>query len=1170
MVQTFPSLSVISALSAALLLPAEALALDPGWLDEVQRDVGQREYHVTWQDKISLPDLESGWHAPNRAQGFRTYFAESGIRVVPRTEETPSWEWGLSWVGYGRGGTSWRVPGATLSPEDHRIVYRRGALEESYENSARGLKQGFVLPFPPEELAAGVGFTVTLRARDAAQLVHVDLALMGNLSPVISEDGQSVDFVTATGIRAVHYSELRVTDARGLEVRAWIEGLSNDGLRAITLVLDPSEAVWPLTIDPLATSPAWTAEVDQADAFFAYSVATAGDVNGDGYSDVLVGAFGYDNGQSDEGRVFAYHGAAAGLQTSPVWAAESDQLGAFFGYSVSTAGDVNGDGYADVVVGAHLYDNGQANEGRAFVYHGSPAGLLASPAWTGESNQASADLGYSVAAAGDVNGDGYADAIVAAYRYDNGQTDEGHAFTYHGSIAGLATTPAWTAESDQASASFGISVATAGDVNGDGYADVIAGARDYDNGQTDEGRAFVYHGSAAGLATSFGWTSESDQADAFFGYSVSTAADVNGDGYADVIVGASGYDNGQADEGGAFAYYGSAAGLATSPTWTGESDQGGAGYGTSVAPAGDVNGDGYADVIVGAYLYNNGESHEGRAYAYHGSAAGLATTPAWTAESDQANASFGISVATAGDVNGDGYSDILVGAYAFDNGQTDEGRAYTYQGSATGLISSPAWTAESDQASAFFGVSVSTAGDVNGDGYADVLVGAYGYSNGQTEEGRVFAYHGSAAGLAPSPAWTAEGNQASAIFGFRVSTAGDVNGDGYADVIVGAPHHDNGETDEGRAYAYLGSAAGLAASPAWTAESDQTGAELGTSVATAGDVNGDGYADVLVGAYALDNGQTDEGRTYAYQGSAAGLTPSSAWAAEGDQASAWFGGAVATAGDVNGDGYADILVGAPQHDDGQTDEGRAFVYYGNGGRGLSLRPQQRRSTNAGPIAHLGASDSPDSFRVALLGRTPFGRGRVKLEWEVKPFGSSLNGLGTQTAVHASDSGVSGAPLSQKVSDLIEATPYHWRVRLRYDPATTPFAQRSRWLTVPWNGAQEADLRTAATSAGEVAGLWIQEESGGQIRLVWDASCRSTDTDYAIYEGTLGSFPSHTFRYCTTDGETTRTFTPPVGSAYYLVVPKNGMHEGSYGTDSDGDPRPVGQNVCLPQEAGPCP
>src|SRR6185436_13503605 len=100
--------------------------------------------------------------------------------------------------------------------------------------------------------------------------------------------------------------------------------------------------------------------------------------------------------------------------------------------------------------------------------------------------------------------------------------------------------------------------------------------------------------------------------------------------------------------------------------------------------------------------------------------------------------------------------------------------------------SSADWIAEGNQSFAGFGVSVATAGDDNGDGYADVIVGASAYSNGQTGEGRAFVYHGSPAGLATAPDWTAEGEQQGASFGISVGTAGDVNGDGYDDVIVGA------------------------------------------------------------------------------------------------------------------------------------------------------------------------------------------------------------------------------------------------------------------------------------------------------------------------------------------------------------------------------------------------
>jgi hypothetical protein len=373
--------------------------------------------------------------------------------------------------------------------------------------------------------------------------------------------------------------------------------------------------------------------------------------------------------------------------------------------------------------------------------------------------------------------------------------------------------------------------------------------------------------------------------------------------------------------------------------------------------------------------------------------------------------------------------------------------------------------AEGDQADAYFGNSVGTAGDVNADGYSDVIVGAYACDNGQSDEGRAYVYLGSASGLGSSPAWTAESNQVNARFGYSVGTAGDVNGDGYSDVIVGARNYNNGQIDEGQAYVYLGSASGLSATSAWTAESNQANAYFGYPVGTAGDVNGDGYSDVIIGASYYDNGQTDEGRAYVYLGSPSWPSLSLAWTAESDQAGAGFGWWVGTAGDVNGDGYADVIVGVASYDNGETNEGRAYVYLGGveAGPGLALRPQQRRADNAAPIDKLGKSDNASSFRMASLGRTPFGRGKVKLELEVKPFGTLFDGLETQMSPFWTDTGTAGAALNELVSAISSSANYHWRARLHYNPVTTPFQQMSRWFAQPWGGWQETDLRTACAA-----------------------------------------------------------------------------------------------------------
>ncbi|HSN75674.1 MAG TPA: integrin alpha, partial [Anaerolineae bacterium] len=240
---------------------------------------------------------------------------------------------------------------------------------------------------------------------------------------------------------------------------------------------------------------------------------------------------------------------------------------------------------------------------------------------------------------------------------------------------------------------------------------------------------------------------------------------------------------------------------------------------------------------------------------------------------------------------------------------------------------------------------------------------------------------------------------------------------------------------------------------------------FGGSVGTAGDVNGDGYADVIVGATYFDNGQTDEGRAFVYHGGAAGLSVAPAWTAESDQADAYFGGSVGTAGDVNGDGYADVVVGATYFDNGQTDEGRAFVYYGNGGAGLTVRPQPRRADDSAPVAPGGQVISPSEARLAALLRTPFGRSDVALEWEIKPEGTAFTGTGLSQSAWT-DSGTAGASISQLVSGLAFETRYRWRVRILGRPraaaTNSAVTYRSRWL----NGAT---FLTALSGQQAIAG-----------------------------------------------------------------------------------------------------
>jgi len=1264
-----------AAAEGAAAAPMGAAAAPDGssesWLARAQRSIAEREYHAS-RNRLGL-------QAPNRAHGLRTYFEPTGIRVEDRTRPGSQTLLSLAVAGVGRGEMLAAVAPGEIASEGGRVESRHRGLLEWYENSPAGLEQGFTF----EERPVGSGpLAIELR--------------VGVASP--SLQGDDVSFATPGG-RRLRYGALRARDASGRALVAQIALAGPDRLRlevddagaVYPVVLDPLlTGLWDTTLvsdqsgsefgfdvagagdvngdgyadvivgaqfydagqpgegaafvflggaggvadggpataaAQLVSSQAYAAlgssvagagdvngdgyddvivgayrydagqplegaafvflgsasgiadgnpsraaaqlESDQSASEFGFAVAGAGDVNGDGYADVIVGAHFYSAGQASEGAAFVFLGGAGGVASgSPATAAaqlESNQAGAALGVSVAGAGDVNGDGYADVVVGANLYDAGQSNEGAAFVFLGSAAGIAGSDPSTAsaqlESDQADANLGISVAGAGDVNGDGYADVLVGADFYDAGQSDEGAAFVFLGSAAGVPSGSPATAsaqlESDQADARFGASVAGTGDVNGDGYADVVVGAPLYEEYETDEGAALVFLGSAAGVASGnpamatavlvssqsgagFGASVagagdvngdgyadvlvgapsegtgsqgaafvflgaahgladggpataasqlESDQSDARLGFSVAGAGDVNGDGYDDVLVGAPFYDAGELLEGAAFVFLGSAAGIVGGDPTTAaaqlESDQVNAGFGAGVAGAGDVNGDGYADVIVGAYLYDAGETDDGAAFVFLGSAAGIVggdpTTAAAQLESDQANAEFGASVAGAGDVNGDGYADVLVGAPEYDAAQTDEGAVFVFLGSAAGIASGGPATAavqlESGQAGAYLGISVAGAGDVNGDGYADIVVGASDYDAGETDEGAAAVLLGSAAGITTANAASLESDQAYAWFGESVAGAGDVNGDGYADILVGAPRYDSGQTDEGAAFLFLGSTAGIASGSAATAaaqiESDQTSAWLGT-VAGAGDVNGDGYADVLVGAYQYDAGQIDEGAAFLFLGSAAGIASGNPAAAsaqlESDQAYALFGASVAGAGDVNGDGYADVVVGAYDYDAGQNNEGAAFVFLGNA-EGRPLRAQQQRGdASQVAVAPWGTSHAAGAFEVELTATHPEGRGRVKLEVEACPTGVAFGDASCTTQQGASWTDVTATPggvrLSEAVTGLADDALYRWHARVLYAPYSVtepgitpaPHPAHGPWRRVSAQ-ADEADIRT---------------------------------------------------------------------------------------------------------------
>ena len=791
-------------------------------------------------------------------------------------------------------------------------------------------------------------------------------------------------------------------------------------------------------------NPVWVHRLDrnQSAAHFGHGISSAGDINGDGFSDVIVGSSKWIQtvGGNDQGAAFIWYGSASNLGGSlnpppALTIFGSGTNSAQFGWSVACAGDVNGDGYSDVAVSAYGDTNGQSQEGTVRVYHGSAAGLVVAPAALLESNQANAWFGRSVFTAGDLNGDGYSDLVVGATKWTNPQSLEGGCFVYFGSPTGVPLTPSMTLELNVAGANFGEAVMTAGDVNGDGYSDMILSARNY-------AAAAVYFGGpyTMNLTSSRTWTGGT--AANRFGSSVANAGDVNGDGYADALIGAPNASNGQAGEGLVYFYTGSATGLGAAPALTLEANIAGAQFGASTATAGDVNGDGYADVVVGAPQSGG----IGRAYVYMGSPGGLSAAPVLTLNGSGASR-YGASVSTAGDINADGYADLLIGA-------PNISTAYLHLGSPAGTVAAPATTLNEAPASNLFGTSVCTAGDVNGDGRSDIIIGAPGYSNGQAGEGVAFVYHGSSTGLVTPWARRLEVNQAGAAFGTSVAGAGDVNGNGFYEVIVGAELWDNGQADEGGAFVFYGSNTGTNTAGYTAIERNVIGAHLGHSVAEAGDMNGDGYADVVVGAPLSENGQSDEGIVYVLRGSSTGLVTATFDALEPNSIDYWMGNCVSGGGDVDGDGYSDVLTGAPNASPALATEGSAYWYRGNLARSLGRLTRQYDADLVTPLSTNSIDlTNPGFFGIGHKARSPIQRSELRLRWEVVNEGQAFTGspitnsvLSTGTSAAWTNAPVNGVEIKQLIAKTAFKIRYKWRVRVEYPTEKMIDGQRfSRWF-----------------------------------------------------------------------------------------------------------------------------
>jgi hypothetical protein len=364
--------------------------------------------------------------------------------------------------------------------------------------------------------------------------------------------------------------------------------------------------------------------------------------------------------------------------------------------------------------------------------------------------------------------------------------------------------------------------------------------------------------------------------------------------------------------------------------------------GMSISAAGDVDGDGIADLALSSPYYGGG----GRGFVFTGPVTGaLDTSDADVTFTATGGGDYlGFPIRGVGDLDGDGNDDMALGAYGYDGGATTEaGGVGLFLGPLSGSVSFYSADTRITASTTYdrFGAYVAGPGDYDGDGFGDVAAAAVGYDNGgESGAGAVYVFAGPpGSGIVATSLYTSRlvGSTEDAAFGHSVASAGDVDGDGYDDLLVGAWNDDGTASTAGAAYLFLGSSAGVTTGSDGDADAtipgETTYDETGEAVA-GGDVDADGLSDLVIGQPARDADDLDAGRVLLIYGPVTGTRlPSDAdWLVEGSGWGANFGSELDVS-DVDLDGAADILVGGPgwAPTDATSDAGGVWLFLGGGG-----------------------------------------------------------------------------------------------------------------------------------------------------------------------------------------------------------------------------------------------
>ena len=386
-----------------------------------------------------------------------------------------------------------------------------------------------------------------------------------------------------------------------------------------------------------------------------------------------------------------------------------------------------------------------------------------------------------------------------------------------------------------------------------------------------------------------------------YGWSVASGSDLDKDGRDDLVIGAPGWDGTVTDGGAVFVHYGRSTGYSSTPDVTLLGDEAGARFGHSVLTPGDLDGDGWPELVVGATHRSGGGIQRGSVLSYSSGASGLATSPGWQVNGSSNGAHLGWALAGP-DVDADGRPD-LVASQPDHSVMSLKGQILAWE-TATSFDTTPDWSADSAYGGVRFGIALIDAGDIDNDGDHELAVSATGdLTDPGIGRGRVVVYEGDSTGLSSTPDIVYQLGVTRSLFGYALASA-NINGDSYDDLIIGEPDNSSAGSDRGQVWAFTGSSSGLGANASWTRTGGVVGDRFGAALASLGDLNGDGDDDLLITSLGASNqaGQvqvllaTGSGGFGAPQGLVRGV------------AGQRLGRALAFGGDADGDGIREAVI----------------------------------------------------------------------------------------------------------------------------------------------------------------------------------------------------------------------------------------------------------------------